>query len=279
MTKKKTILTIRLHTSMKRSYHIWLLAILITVASAVYQRLTGPTYPKHYVTLLNGKAISVTLDRAHAGDGNHRVAIETNDTTITGTLEWKRYNTSDEFTVVPMTYAGGVLSAELPHQPPAGKLHYRVILTDGKQTFTASTVIRFRGDVPDVVLLLHILLMFGGMLLSARTGLEVFTREPKLTLLTYLTFAFLTIGGMIFGPLVLKYSFDMWWTGFPLGTDITDNKTLVAFLMWLAAVIAVRKSPNPRRWILVASIVTLLVFLIPHSLWGTEMDYSTMQVK
>jgi hypothetical protein len=264
---------------MKRSYHIWLLALLITVASAVYQRLTGPSYPKHYITLLNGKTISVTLNRAHAGIGNHRVEIETNDESISGTLEWKRYNTGDEFVSTPMNYSNGILSAELPHQPPAGKLQYRVILTDGKQTFTASTVIRFRGEVPTAIMILHIALMFGGMLLSARTGLEVFIKEPKLKLLTDLTLFFVAIGGLVFGPLVQQYSFDLWWTGVPFGYDLTDNKTLIAFIAWIAAASAVRISNNPKRWVLVASIVTLLVFLIPHSLWGTEMDYSTMQVK
>lgn len=262
---------------MKRTYHIWLLAILITVASAVYQRLTGPTYPKHYVTLLNGKGISVTLDRAHGGEGDHPVTVETNDETIKGSIEWKRYNTDDAFTPVPMTYSNGVLSAGLPHQPPAGKLQYKIILTDGKETFTASTVIRFRGDVPAAVLLLHIAFMFGGMLLSTRTGLEVFVKEPRFTRLTGLSFIFLTIGGMILGPLVLNYAFNEWWTGFPFGNDITDNKTLVAFIVWLAALIAVRKSKNPKRWILAASVITLLVFLIPHSLWGTELDYNTMR--
>lgn len=262
---------------MKRSYQIWLLAVLITVGSAVYQRLTGPTHPKHYVTLLNSKAISVTLDRAHGGEGNHVVSVTTNDEVIAGTVEWKRYNTDDEFTAVPMTCRDGVLSAELPHQPPAGKLNYKVILTDGKETFTAATVIRFRGEVPAAVLILHVLFMFTGMLLATRTGLETFLKEPQLQRLTDLTFITLTIGGMILGPLVLNYAFNEWWTGFPFGNDITDNKTLVAFIVWGAAAVAVRKSDQPKRWVLAAAIITLLVFLIPHSLWGTELDYNTMK--
>lgn len=266
-------------TIMKRSYHIWLLAILITAGSAVYQRMTGPTYSKHCVTLLNGKAISVTLDRAHGGEGNHLVTIETNDEAIKGAVEWKRYNTNDLFTSVPMIYQNGALTAELPYQPPAGKLQYKVILTDGKETFTASTVIRFRGDVPAVVLLMHIAFMFGGMLLSTRTGLEVFVKDPKFKRMTDLTFIFLTIGGMILGPLMLKYAFGTWWGGFPVGMDITDNKTLIAFIVWLIAAVVVRRSDNPKKWILAASIITLLVFLIPHSLWGSELDYSTMEVK
>ena len=262
---------------MKRTYHLWILALFITLASAVFQRLTGPTYPKHYVTLLDKKAISITLDRGHGGNSDYPVTVETNNPNISGRVEWKRYKTDDESTSIPMVYANGILSAQLPLQPPAGKLHYTVYLTDGKQTFSASTVIRFRGEVPDTILILHIVLMFIGMLLSARTGLEMFTKEPIYKTMAYLTFIVLTIGGMILGPLVLHYAFNEWWTGFPFGNDITDNKTLIASLSWLAAVIAMRKSANPKRWILAAAVTTLLIFLIPHSLWGTELDYSTMK--
>ncbi|MEW5799799.1 MAG: hypothetical protein AB1728_12420 [Bacteroidota bacterium] len=51
-------------------------------------------------------------------------------------------------------------------------------------------------------------LQFGGMLLSTRTGLGVFIKEPKFNRLTMLTFLFVTIGGMILGPLVLNYAFN-----------------------------------------------------------------------
>ena len=138
-------------------------------------------------------------------------------------------------------------------------------------------MIRFRGDVPAPVLIFHIAAMFFGMLLSARTGLEMFAKEPNYKKLVYATFGVITLGGMILGPLVLKYAFNEWWTGFPFGNDITDNKTLIAFLAWLGAVIAVQKSANPKKWIIAAAVITLLVFLIPHSLWGTELDYNTMK--
>jgi hypothetical protein len=264
---------------MKRTYHLWLLAFFITAGSAVFQRMTGPSYPKHYVTLLDGKAIEVVLERSHGGASDHPVTVTTNKAAIAGRVEWKRFNTDEPVVSVPMTMNDGVLTALLPQQPPAGKLQYTVFLTDGKQTFSASTVIRFRGDVPSAVLIIHIAAMFIGMLLSARTGLEIFAKEPSVKRLTTLTFIVITFGGMVMGPLVLKYAFNEWWTGFPFGTDITDNKTLIAFLGWLSAIVAVHKSKDPKRWVLAAAIITLLVFLIPHSLWGTELDYSTMQTR
>jgi hypothetical protein len=79
---------------------------------------------------------------------------------------------------------------------------------------------------------------------------------------------------MILGPLVQKYAFGALWTGFPFGYDLTDNKTLIAFLGWIAAWIAGRKGKPARGWVLGASILLLVVYLIPHSLFGSELDYS-----
>jgi len=81
---------------------------------------------------------------------------------------------------------------------------------------------------------------------------------------------------MIFGPIVQKYAFDAYWTGVPFGFDLTDNKTLIAFIAWIVASVMVFKSKKPAYWVLGAAVVTLIVFLIPHSVLGSELDYSKM---
>ena len=43
------------------------------------------------------------------------------------------------------------------------------------------------------------------------------------------------IGGMILGPIVQKYAFGEYWTGFPYGGDFTDNKMLIMWLAWAIA--------------------------------------------
>jgi hypothetical protein len=73
---------------------------------------------------------------------------------------------------------------------------------------------------------------------------------------------------------VQKFAFGSLWTGFPFGYDLTDNKTLIAFIGWVIALIAGRKGKPARGWVLAAAILLLIVFLIPHSLLGSELDYS-----
>jgi hypothetical protein len=71
-----------------------------------------------------------------------------------------------------------------------------------------------------------------------------------------------------------KYAFGVAWAGFPLGMDLTDNKTLIAFIFWIAALVAGRKGRPARPFVLAASLVMLVIYLIPHSLLGSEFDYS-----
>jgi hypothetical protein len=264
----------------KQNLLLWMIAFLITAATAVYQRMTGPTYPIKGDAVVSGTAAVFRFDRSHGGDGDHEVLVRTGTPDVRGVLEYKRYKTDDPWTSQEMTYSDGSLHGTLPHQPPAGKLDYRVTLLSGDDTVIVPSdggvVIRFKGDVPLGFLIPHVIIMFGGMLLSTRTGLEVFAGEPRYRKLVGWTIAILAIGGLILGPIVQKYAFDAFWTGWPFGHDLTDNKTVFAVLAWIAASFALRKSGKPAPWILGAAIVVLVVFLIPHSVLGSELDYKAM---
>ena len=172
-----------------------------------------------------------------------------------------------------------MLTANLPHQPKAGKLLYKVKLINQSVSIVIPekpVVIRYKGAVPLFILIPHIIFIFGAMLLSTRTGLEIFNKEPKFKKLTFVTLLFLLIGGGIFGPITQYYAFDAFWTGFPVGYDLTDNKVLIAVIGWIIAAVMIKKSPNPKRWIAFASILLFAVFLIPHSTLGSELDYNKL---
>jgi len=259
----------------RRSSVLWIIAFLITLASAAYQRRTGPSYPVSGKVTLGDQQISYRLPRTQA-DGDALVSIAAAEP-VRGVLTWKRFGTEDPWTYLDMQRSCSELRASLPHQPPAGKLAYRVILQNGSERVTLGgepIVIRFRGEVPLAVLVIHVTCMFLGMLVSTRTGLEVFTAKPNYKGKIAVTLSLLTVGGLILGPIVQKHAFGAYWTGWPFGTDLTDNKTAVAWLGWAAAWVAVRRSSKPGRWVLMAAVLTLVVFAIPHSLFGSELKYS-----
>ena len=84
----------------------------------------------------------------------------------------------------------------------------------------------------------------------------------------------LVIGGLFLGPMVQKSAFGAYWTGWPNGSDLTDNKTLIAFLAWLPATVAAARGMRTRAAVVLGWVVMMGVFLIPHSLRGSELDWS-----
>lgn len=265
---------------MRKSWALWLLALVITLASAVYQRMTGPSYPLRGKTKLAGQTISYRLVRTWGGEGDAEVRFPAPIAGMRGELLWKRFKTRDEFASVPMQRVGNELVGKLPHQPPAGKLVYRVVLDLGGEFERErvwlggqGVVIRFKGAVPDAILFVHVVAMFAAMLCATRAGLEVLAVKPAYSSLILATVVCFTLGGMILGPVVQKYAFGAYWTGWPFGTDLTDNKTAVAWVLWLVAWFLDRRGSNVSRWVLAAAACTLLVYLIPHSMFGSELKY------
>jgi hypothetical protein len=258
----------------------WVVAVVVTLASARWQRMSGPTYPVSGDVMLGGQTIVVELTRTHGGDGDQPVRILVADPEVRGEIAWRRYPTADAWADLPMTRDGEWLAAALPHQPPAGKLEYQVRLTRGGETTIfppRPAITRFKGDVPAAVLIPHIFAMFFAMLLSSRAGLEALAAAGKPATLARLTLLLIAVGGFILGPWVQKYAFDAWWTGVPFGWDLTDNKTLLAGVAWAWAVWRLRGGRSARGAVVLAALVTLVVFVIPHSVWGSEIDWSTVE--
>ena len=281
-----------------KKFFLWLMAIIITLSAAYYQRKTGPTNPKSESIVINGTTYDLRLIRSLGLDERPEVKLAVDDTTITARLLYKRFRTNDAYSVSDFTYRvypvdSFVMNrifniseekgffAAVPEQPPAGKLEYYIEITDreGVKSLLKESplVIRFKGAVPSWVLAPHILFMFLAMLLSTLSGLMALAKHPLYKKYSILTLVVLGIGGMILGPLVQKFAFGEFWTGVPMGWDLTDNKTLIAFIIWIIAVLVNRKKEKPICTI-IASVVLLIIFSIPHSLFGSELDFESGEV-
>ena len=251
---------------------IWLVGLVLTLSAATYQRLTGPTYP--YKTTVSFDDNSYDLEFIRSGSINQdaEVILEIDDPEVNATLNFHRYPKDEPFIAVEFTREDGRLVALLPKQAMAGKLIYKVEIGKADKTITIpDQIIRFKGDVPSFILIPHILFMFLTMFLSNVSGLLAAFNFRQFKSVAVYTFVALILGGMILGPVVQKFAFDEFWAGVPFGFDLTDNKTLIAFVFWLIAFLANRKNPS-RFWTIVATVVTLIIFAIPHSMFGSELD-------
>ena len=269
---------------------LWVCAVALMLAAVVYQRSTGPTYPRkgefaaggvdHAYHLIRSDWSNKTNDAARAilpdpGDG------------AAGTLFWKRYRTDDDFAAVPMASEReddeNVLVGLLPAQPAAGKLEYYIeLFTPEGSTIEIPSdehvIIRFKDDVPTAILAPHVFMMFFSVLIGMRAGLGAVFAPFGMRLWAWISLCGMTLGGMVLGPIVQKYAFGEYWTGFPFGGDGTDNKMLVMWLAWVTACAVIgfkakKKEGISRAVVMVAAVVMSAVYLIPHSMGGSELDY------
>lgn len=260
------------------------LAILLTMIAIIYQRTTGPTYPKKFtIEIDKNNPYKVKLPRSHGGTTDAPVEIPKSSDTMTGTITFKRYPTNDEWKTLPLVSETGVLKFGLPNQPPAGKLTYYLTLTDKGVTQALGSekepvTIRFKGDVPVYILGPHVFFMFLSMLLSALALFEALYNTELFVKIGRVTLGCLAFGGLFLGPLVQKYAFGVYWAGFPFDYDLTDNKLLIGVLAWLMGVAFTWKTK--RRWpVVVAAIILIGVYSIPHSMGGSEYNYSAGEVQ
>jgi len=259
---------------------LWLLALFITLSTAVYQRLTGPTYPYRGKASFLGQRIEFKLPRSAENTDRCRIAVDPPEALsgkIQGYLQFKRHKTGQPWNILAMKQEDTHLAGYLPKQPAAGKLEYFVHLVSGEQEISLSgarpVVIRFKGHVSSAVLVAHIIVMFLGILLSVRAGLAAINRHENAARLAQCTAILIFIGGFILGPVVQKMAFGVFWSGFPVGKDLTDTKTLLMMIAWIAALASGRRTQPRRGWVLAASILTLVLFLIPHSIFGSELKW------
>ncbi len=265
---------------MKNTKLLWFLAAALTLSAAYYQRATGPSYDKKASINLNQTEYNFRLPRSNA-ESDCEIALEIPNKNISASIFYRKYPTNNAWTKLKMLRDGDNLQAYLPQQPPAGKLSYYFVfnsLDDELELFMNKPInIRFKGDVPAWILIPHIFFMFFAMLLSNLSGIMAFAGNEKFRYYGFRAFIALLLGGMILGPLVQLYAFGDLWTGIPFGWDLTDNKTLFAFIFWILAVVMNRKKARP-IYTIIASIVLLLIYSIPHSMFGSELNQETGEI-
>ncbi|MFP4489357.1 MAG: hypothetical protein ACLFN1_08650, partial [Bacteroidales bacterium] len=127
----------------------WVLAVIITLSAAYYQRKTGPTYPKQFELTANGTEYDLSLTRSIEISDRHYIKLGIEDSTVDALLYYKRLGVNEPYKVVDFNYEEHPVNsfvmnrifnmseekglyADIPAQPPAGKIQYYFEIYDNK---------------------------------------------------------------------------------------------------------------------------------------------------
>jgi hypothetical protein len=272
---------------------LWFLAIILTLGMFAYQDKTGPTYPLEGSLDTEAGEVQFKFLRSETiGTDLQIVLVDPVPDGVSGYVQYRRYKSDDDWSTTPLvadtfafsrhghsaTISG--MGAKLPGlQERAGKYEYFVFLQieDGEPfsvTGDQAIYARYKGEVPGLVIVIHVFVIFLSMTFALRTVFEALI-DGNYKWMIWATLISFLLGAFVFGPWVQWYAFGVWWSGIPFGYDWTDNKVLLELAFWIWAAIAnrgERRNPVP---VYIAGFVTLLIYFIPHSIFGSEYDYRT----
>jgi hypothetical protein len=275
-----------------------LIAILFTVLVVGYARRTTMVRSVHKVVEQRGIVIEHETVPKQVGDQIPVISAK-----VTGAAQVNliyKIGQQGEFVQVPMNRAPNaenVFTALLPHYPKATKAWYyieaikttpdgdvTVTLPDDSQTDFTPILLKYEGVVPLYVIIPHVLCNFAAIFFAALTLFSAIdVRRGKRTLkeaIKYplITFILMFLGFVPFGIGMNWFAFGVIWEAVPFGRDVTDNKSQIILLFWLATLILVKgtvlgKGENKNlvsergyfTMVIVTMIVTIAMYAIPHS--------------
>jgi hypothetical protein len=259
----------------------WFISIVVTVSVVVFQIAMGSSGP--LVTKVNtGKQrFQCELRRTFVGSEDCPVILPIADIMVSGYILYRLYPSENELSKIIFTRQGDKLVARLPNQPPSGRLEYSVFLeregvridvNEGK-----TIIVRFLGKVPVYTLVLKSIFILLAILLSIYAGILAGLGIKTYRWAIYPVFASLLGVVFLLQPLVHKYSLNQWWTCLPNSWELGDNKLFFALIVWLLTAYYNFKKAR-RGLVIVSSIISILLFSVPHGFPGSTHEQVTMEI-
>lgn len=263
---------------------LWILAFLISVLVFVFQKQTGPTYPFKGKYEYNQHLYKYKLERSSENLNDALIKLSAPQGS-SGLLYYQRFNSDDEWKATRMRYENDHLVGFIPKQAAAGKMKYYIVLNlkDYQMRIPekSNIILRFKGHVPMGLLIPHILFMVISVLVVIKSCLDVLFNLTSAKVNFAVGTVSMVIGGMLLGPIIQRLAFGDWWTGWPFGGDWTDSKVgFMMIILLIGNLIIWTKNRISSKVVIKTAIIfstlaMLVIYMIPHSFRGSNLDYKT----
>jgi hypothetical protein len=257
---------------MKQSIILWAAAAIITFLAGFIQNRTSSEYPVSGTIGIEGREVSFHFRKVFRDKGDYVLLIRTDIENLKGIIKWRRRNENQAWQTDTLKYSNGNLSAAIPNQEALSEIEYRIFLNyNNREYFLPEYGIEsvlFLGPVPLSINIHFYLTLFVGILLAIRAGLEYFNHKPRLRL--YSIFALISFFScaMIFAPVKKVYEMGAIGKSVPPINKIFEGWLLALIVIWIINLILVSYTKHPKKWVLIFSILTILIFLSQNFIMG-----------
>jgi len=264
---------------MKQNFILWLSSIIIAFLAGYMNNVTGPNYPVSGSIGLDGQPATFKFDRTYRGNDGYFVTVNTDEKDINAFLLYRNVpklsyskiidsgSTNDigSWQKAEMNYSGKLYSGKLPVGKPGQKIMYRVELNYKGNKYYLPTdkavTIQLWGKVNPEILRIYYFVLFLGLILAVRTGLEVFKDKPKVGIYTIFTVISFFLYAVCVVPLVKSYELNAINHSVPPVSQLVSVQSVSLMVLWIIGMIVIFNYKGKKFIPITLTALTLIIYI------------------
>ena len=249
----------------KQIFILWLASIVITFLTGYVESVTNENYPVSGTIGIDGKKLSYKFDKTATPEKGLDIILRTDVDSVTGQFEYQVAGADNAWKENPLEVSDKTLKINFHIQKGIKQLKYRVrIFSKDKdillQEKNQPVILNVKGRVPGMINSFFYLLLFGGLLLGTRTGLEYFNDKEKMKKLSIITAIMYCTAIIVFLPLKKIYEFQALGNKILPFSDLVDPALLSILVLWIITIILVFNIKRYKVISLIVSVLSIILF-------------------
>lgn len=249
----------------KNNIVLWIASFVITFLTIFLSNLLDKDYPISGTFGIDKKKVSYRFEKVHYGKDDFEVIIRTDNDKVSGNLYWK-IESDSIWNSTELKKSNLILRTKIKALKPLNKLAYYVELNHNNKKYllpdNKKVELTFFGEIPVMAKLLCFLLLYLGLLLAIRTGLEYFNKAEKVKKFGFLvTIIFLTLTALI-NPLYLTYKFGYMNYEIPEISKLFPSEFVLLNLVWIVSLVLMFRTKMIKITPIVTAIITIIIFIV-----------------
>ena len=262
---------------MKKNIILWMGTLILTFLAGYLHNAVGVDYPVSGTIGIEGKMITFKFDKIYRGNDSYNVFIRSDVMDIKAYMLWKDIPATST-TFLPLNHqpksvwnrevmsdSGPLILGKIPKHNPGAKVTYRVELNyNNKQYFLPEdkpAVVIFLGKVNPSVMNIFYFVLFGGLILAVRTGIETFNEKPRIGMYTIFTLIFFFLYTICVVPLKRTYELNALNHFVPPVNSLITYQSVSLLILWIIGLILIFNFKRNKKIPLVISSLTLIIYI------------------
>jgi len=250
---------------MKNEIILWIGSIIIVFLIGYFKSVTSPDYPVTSTFGIEGKKVSYKLDKVSFDKKSYKNIILSDVEGLKGKLIWIKDNQQHESDYQKINRG---LECDIPQLKPGQKIKYKVVLSYGEKTYEIPSkdfiTLTFWGNIPSGVKVMTFIFLYGGLLLSIRSLLELFNNTKNLKKYAVLNCSLFLILNSLIIPLRNSYKLGAINRYIPNVLDLLDANLLIILFIWIIGTIFFFYKKFTKPVLMLITIATVILYFFSN---------------